>query len=157
MRELQYQISTGMWVDCDERTTEEYLKLCERATGKSRQEVLSALEAGKKVRYDPEDWYSYCRLKPAPKKPVEVEEELTIDCPTCHGKKEWVDIESRTITLCPDCNDLEPELNMLKRRTKKIFAIVRMKIAKKSTGIIHKKVLVTLKTKRYPMCDKCHI
>jgi len=34
---------------------------------------------------------------------------LGIDCPTCHGKKEWVDIESRTITLCPDCNDLEPE------------------------------------------------
>lgn len=31
------------------------------------------------------------------------------DCPTCHGKKEWVDIESRTITLCPDCNDLKPE------------------------------------------------
>ena len=34
---------------------------------------------------------------------------MHIDCPTCHGKKEWVDIESRTITLCPDCNDLEPE------------------------------------------------
>jgi hypothetical protein len=36
-------------------------------------------------------------------------DELLIDCPTCHGKKEWVDIESRTITLCPDCNDLKPE------------------------------------------------
>ena len=73
MRELQYQISTGMWVDCtDEKTTEQYLTLCERATGKSRQEVLSALEAGKKVRYDPEDWYSYCRLKPAPRKTVEM-------------------------------------------------------------------------------------
>jgi hypothetical protein len=114
MRELQYQISTGRWVDCVDDETEKFLALCERATGKSRQEVLSALEAGKKVRYDPEDWYSYCRLKPAPKKPVEVEEELTIDCPTCHGKKEWVDIESRTITLCPDCNDLEPEQAMVK-------------------------------------------
>ena len=38
MRELQYQISTGRWVDCtDEKTTEQYLTLCERVTGKSRQ------------------------------------------------------------------------------------------------------------------------
>jgi hypothetical protein len=37
-------------------------------------------------------------------------DELLIDCPTCHGKKEWVDIESRTITLCPDCNDVSKAL-----------------------------------------------
>ena len=100
MRELQYQISTGMWVDCtDEKTTEQYLTLCERTTGKSRQEVLSALEAGKKVRYDPEDWYCYCRYKPAPKKPVQ-----TIKCDYCGRSVPISSIISASLgNSCPDC------------------------------------------------------
>ena len=103
MRELQlqYQISTGRWVDCDERTTEKYLTLCERATGKSRQEILTALEAGKRVRYDPEDWYSYCRYKPAPKKLVEVE---MVKCDYCGCSIPLsVAINASLGTSCPDC------------------------------------------------------
>lgn len=102
MRELQYQISTGRWVDCtDEKTTEQYLTLCERATGKSRQEVLSALEAGKRVRYDCEDWYSYCRYKPAPRKPVEVE---MVKCDYCGCSiPRGAAINASLGTSCPDC------------------------------------------------------
>ena len=100
MRELQYQISTGMWVDCDEKTTEQYLTLCERTTGKSRQEVLSALEAGKRVRYDPEDWYSYCRYKPL-RKPVEVE---TVRCDYCGRLVPRISAINASLgTSCPDC------------------------------------------------------
>lgn len=100
MRELQYQISTGTWVDCtDEKTTEQYLTLCERTTGKSRQEILTALEAGKKVRYDPEDWYSYCRLKPTPRKPVEM-----VKCDYCgRSVPAATAINASLGTSCPDC------------------------------------------------------
>jgi hypothetical protein len=100
MRELQYQISTGRWVDCvDCDETEKYLTLCERATGMSRQEVLSALEV-RKVRYDPEDWYCYCRYKPAPR-PVEVE---TVKCDYC-GRlvPAAAAINASLGTSCPDC------------------------------------------------------
>ena len=97
---LQYQQSTGMWVDCtDEKTTEQYLKLCERATGKSRQEILSALEAGKKVRYDPEDWYSYCRYKPLRQlKAVEM-----VKCDYCGRSVPAAAINASLGTSCPDC------------------------------------------------------
>jgi formylmethanofuran dehydrogenase subunit E len=99
MRELQYQISTGRWVDCVDDETEKFLALCERATGKSRQEILTALEAGKKVRYDPEDWYCYCRYKPAPKKPVEM-----VKCDYC-GRlvPAATAINASLGTSCPDC------------------------------------------------------
>jgi formylmethanofuran dehydrogenase subunit E len=97
MRELQYQESTGMWVDCGDRT-EEFLKLCERATGMSRQEVLSALEV-RKVRYDLEDWYSFCRLKPAPRKPVEM-----VKCDYCgRSVPAAAAINASLGTSCPDC------------------------------------------------------
>ena len=98
MRELQYQISNGSWEDCRERT-EYFLKLCERATGMSRQEVLSALEAGKRVRYDCEDWYSFCRLKPAPRKPVEM-----VKCDYCGCSiPRSAAINASLGTSCPDC------------------------------------------------------
>ncbi len=98
--ELQYQISNGSWEDCGERT-EYFLSLCEGATGKSRQEILTALEAGKRVRYDCEDWYSYCRYKPAPRKPVEVE---TVKCDYC-GRlvPAATAINASLGTSCPDC------------------------------------------------------
>jgi hypothetical protein len=97
---LQYQISTGMWVECtDEKTTEQYLTLCERATGKSRQEILTALEAGKRVRYDCEDWYSYCRYKPAPKKPVEM-----VKCDYCGRLVPRISAINASLgNSCPDC------------------------------------------------------
>ena len=99
MRELQYQISTGRWVDCVDDETEKFLALCERTTGKSRQEILTALEAGKKVRYDPEDWYCYCRFKPAPKKPVQ-----TIKCDYCGRSVPISSIISASLgNSCPDC------------------------------------------------------
>lgn len=100
MRELQYQISNGSWEDCGERT-EYFLTLCERATGKSRQEILTALEAGKKVRYDLEDWYSYCRYKPAPKKTVQIQ---TIKCDYCGRSVPISSIISASLgNSCPDC------------------------------------------------------
>jgi hypothetical protein len=73
---LQYQLSSGTWVDCGPRT-EEFLLRCEvengvdagghivpafRATRPlTRDEVLTALAAGAKLRNHQDDWYSVCR------------------------------------------------------------------------------------------------
>lgn len=73
---LQYQLSSGTWVDCGPRT-EEFLARCEAnngmdATGQivpafratrplTRDEVVAALIAGTKLRNHPDDWYSVCR------------------------------------------------------------------------------------------------
>ena len=57
---LQYQLSTGDWVDCGERT-EQFLSYCEEFSKQDREGVLADLTAGKKVRNDRSDWYSVCR------------------------------------------------------------------------------------------------
>jgi ribosomal protein S14 len=73
---LQYQLSSGTWVDCGPRS-EEFLARCEAhngmdATGKivpmflavrplTRDEVLTALAAGTELRNHQDDWYSVCR------------------------------------------------------------------------------------------------
>lgn len=99
MRELQYQISNGSWQDCGDKT-EYFLTRCEKTTGKSRQEVLSALEAGKRVRYNSEGWYSYCRYKPAPRRqPVMIK----CDC-GCSVPSTSV-MHASLGTSCPDCYD----------------------------------------------------
>lgn len=64
--ELQYMLSNGAWVDCGERT-ENFLERCDKFGGyPDRDAVLAALNSGKTVRNDSEDWYSKCRIKPAP-------------------------------------------------------------------------------------------
>jgi hypothetical protein len=57
---LQYQTSTGRWINCEERT-EEFLTRCEQTTDKSRDEIIAILKTGETVRNDSDDWYSYCR------------------------------------------------------------------------------------------------
>jgi hypothetical protein len=57
---LQYQLATGSWIDCENRT-EEFLTLCEKTTGKTRNEIIAILKTGETVRNDAEDWYSNCR------------------------------------------------------------------------------------------------
>lgn len=59
---LQYQLSNGSWVDCDERT-DEFLALCvEYSSGiETTKEAIEALLAGKELRNDAADWYSNCR------------------------------------------------------------------------------------------------
>lgn len=79
------------------------------------EEELTSLEKTGNPSYRKSVEYVIGRIRSRPVEPRHKEKVmlepgiLGIDCPTCHGKKEWVDIESRTITLCPDCNDLEPE------------------------------------------------
>jgi hypothetical protein len=73
---LQYQLSSGTWVDCGDRT-EEFLARCEKSNGKdatgqvvpafravrtlTRDEVMAELTAGAKLRNAADDWYSNCR------------------------------------------------------------------------------------------------
>lgn len=75
---LQRQLSNGAWIDCKDRT-EEFLQFCMAsnrisADGKinnretyatdrtlTRDEAIAALEAGRGLRNDRDDWYSNCR------------------------------------------------------------------------------------------------
>ena len=73
---IQYQVSNGAWIDCNERA-DRFLTMCETfngidADGKicpafrathllTRDEVVAALSTGRKLRNDASDWYSNCR------------------------------------------------------------------------------------------------
>lgn len=66
---LQYQLSNGSWVDCENRT-DEFLNYCiknkqmlpNNQWGQmTRDDVITALKSGKTLRNAPEDWYSKCR------------------------------------------------------------------------------------------------
>lgn len=58
---LQYQLSNGSWVDCDDRT-EEFLSRCVQfGRVGDLDAVVAALAAGRLVRNAGEDWYSNCR------------------------------------------------------------------------------------------------
>lgn len=105
---LQYRLSSGDWVDCIGLTwdkkpldqTESFLIRCENNNGinesggivpnhgglkpLTRDEVISALRSGKKLRNAPGDWYSECRAKPEPKTIVEhVETRKRHVCKSC--------------------------------------------------------------------------
>ena len=83
---LQYQLSNGSWVSCDNPATqwepardrtEDFLLRCEKFNGMlddkkivpifratrplTRDEVLTALLIGRELRNDKNDWYSNCR------------------------------------------------------------------------------------------------
>jgi len=100
-RKLQYQLSNGSWMDCDSRT-EEFLLRCEKFSGLDRESVLAALESGKKLRNDSEDWYSNCRYEPLPRKSVEMEM-VKCDC-GCLVPDGSV-MHASMGTSCPDCYD----------------------------------------------------
>ena len=65
---MQYQLSDGSWIDCDDRT-EEFLSRCvannQWVQGVWRQmnrdEVVAALKSGCQLRNDCQGWYSKCR------------------------------------------------------------------------------------------------
>ena len=98
---LQYQLSNGNWINCDDRT-DEFYEYCENATGKTRPEIVSALEAGKTVRNDTCDWYSNCRDKPAPRPVAQVE---MVKCSCGHSVPREAVMSASMGTSCPDCYD----------------------------------------------------
>lgn len=114
---LQYQLSNGSWVDCNERT-EEFLNYCGANTQRtkegfrkmSKDEILSALASGKEVRNDRNDWYSNCRdaeaierimaERRANQKPVEM-----VKCSCGHTIPRGSVMSASLGTSCPDCYD----------------------------------------------------
>ncbi len=106
---IQYQLSNGNWVDCAERT-DEFLGMCERATGRSRAEVLADMAAGREVRNDHEDWYSNCRsgsvyeariaARRAAQKPAEL-----VQCSCGHTVPRSQVMSASLGTACPECYD----------------------------------------------------
>lgn len=67
---LQRQLSNGRWADCAQEgdTDARWLAMCvEHTPGiASVEEAVAALLAGRQLRNDAADWYSWCRAKPAP-------------------------------------------------------------------------------------------
>lgn len=116
--ELQYMLSNGNWINCDNRT-EEFLARCEKengvdAEGKivpafravrtlTRDEVVTALEARHELHNAPGDWYSKCRAKPAPRPapaPVEM-----VRCSCGHSVPRAAVMSASRGNSCPDCYD----------------------------------------------------
>lgn len=77
---LQYQLSNGAWIDCEERT-QEFLDLCvaHNSDINSVEDAEQALLAGRTLRNDSSDWYSNCRAKPAPRPVAEFPADTTDD------------------------------------------------------------------------------
>jgi len=122
---LQYQVSTGNWTDCGDRS-EEFLLRCESQNGPdeqgkivprfratrnlNREEVVMALQAGQILRNHAEDWYSNCRSgavverrlaeKRAKQKPVEM-----VQCDCGHTVAGHLVMRASLGTACPDCYD----------------------------------------------------
>ena len=122
---LQYQLSNGAWVDCNERT-EEFLTLCMQNNGRdetgkivprfwascdlTRDEVIAHLGTGVQLRNDREDWYSECQdgeaidriiaERRAKQKPVEM-----VKCTCGHTIPRRSVMSASLGTSCPDCYD----------------------------------------------------
>lgn len=106
---LQYQLSNGMWVDCEERT-DEFLTRCEQNNSMTRDEVVAALLTGRTLRNDPQDWYMNCRSgrayeeamtrRQAAQKPVEM-----VRCSCGHTVPRSQVMSASTGTACPECYD----------------------------------------------------
>ena len=104
---LQYQLSNGAWIDCEDRT-EEFLIRCEKNNGPdeagtlvvrfqavrdaTRNEICSALASGMELRNDRDDWYSNCRDGDASdRKTAEI------------LKRQIATIDTREIICCKSC------------------------------------------------------
>jgi hypothetical protein len=115
---LQYQLSTGTWKDCGDRT-EEFLLRCEKFNGcddagrilpafrakrnLTRDEVIYALtEEECTLRNDSDDWYSNCRIKPDEKPAQTVE---LVKCNCGHSVPKFSVMSASMGTSCPDCYD----------------------------------------------------
>lgn len=122
---LQYQLSNGSWVDCNERT-DEFLALCQKFNGidtdgnvvprfmavrdLTRDEAINALLSGKTLRNHSEDWYSVCRCGAAyeskmerlraAQEPVEM-----VKCSCGHTVPRTMVMSASLGTSCPDCYD----------------------------------------------------
>lgn len=122
---LQYQLSNGNWVNCNDRT-ERFLSMCEQFNGLSadgkivpifralrpltRDEVVAALLAGRELRNDKNDWYSNCRSGSAydsamaarlgATPPVEM-----VKCSCGHITPRPSVMSASMGTSCPDCYD----------------------------------------------------
>ena len=117
---LQYQLSNGSWVDCGD--PEKFISRCEENNGLdnggnivpsfrsvrnlTRAEVISALNAGKKLRNSPEDWYSNCRSgsSHAASQPARESIEM-IKCSCGHIVPRGSVMSASMGTSCPDCYD----------------------------------------------------
>jgi len=98
---LQYQLSTGSWIDCDDRA-DEFLARCAACESMTREQVLLALDSGKTLRNAPADWYSNCRYEPAPRPAVEID---LVKCSCgCMVPKNLV-MNTSTGSSCTDCYD----------------------------------------------------
>ena len=103
---LQHMLSTGEWIDIAPDYVDCYIQRCvDHGRLDSREAVLAALEAGREVRNDPADWYSYCRFKPkpvvAPSRPCPA----PIMCDCGHAVSAAVVMQASMGTTCPDCYD----------------------------------------------------
>jgi len=63
MKTLQYQLSSGNWVDVDKDRINEFLEMCvEFDSPDSKEDAIKIMSTGKKLRNDNQDWYSNCRM-----------------------------------------------------------------------------------------------
>jgi len=120
---LQYQLSNGAWMDCEERA-EEFLQWCEEhngmddagrivprfraSRGLTRTEVLDALRAGTILRNDSADWYSTCRAVPHDEHDARsdaTERVQRVHCACGHDVPRALVMHGSRGTCCPDCYD----------------------------------------------------
>lgn len=111
MSEYEYQLSNGMWTNIGDRLdqfvdmalkTEVWLApRLNRQPMTTREEILSAMDAGKKIKIG-SDWYDFIRAKPTPVKPVQVE---MVKCSCGHTVPRSSVMNASMGTSCPECYD----------------------------------------------------
>lgn len=108
-RKLQYQLSNGSWMDCDDRT-DEFINMAntfinihpnKMALLGKYDSVQARLDDGKPVSIGT-DWYDEIRYEPAPRAAVRVD---LVRC-SCGHSVPRVSVMSASVgTSCPDCYD----------------------------------------------------
>ena len=122
---LQYQLSNGVWVDCNDRT-DEFLHLCRAnngpdVTGKivprfratrdlTDAEAVEALLAGAELRNDAADWYSNCRCGNAYERKMAERRAARpaikmVKCSCGHTVPSHSVMSASLGSSCPDCYD----------------------------------------------------
>ena len=101
-RTLQHRLATGEWVDTPQEQIERFLADCVEFNADilDHDQAIKAMTQGRKLRNDPDDWYSYSRMiepqdadAPAPSRADSKR------CPKCgrHGRFTTVGF------VCDDC------------------------------------------------------
>lgn len=109
-KKLQFQLSNGNWVDCEERSTEFFTRaICFVDNHPNRDALLGKyesaqerLDAGKSVRHGT-DWYSNIRYEPDPPRPIQPVE--MVKCSCGHSVPRGSVMNASMGTSCPDCYD----------------------------------------------------